>query len=260
MYPEIIENKRYKRQIINFITVNQYLKNKSLYGRRAAYQLKELGVKTSNANISQVMNNISNGRSRAEFPSIFNNKLSPRTGKDESYAAFWRLGEIFLDNQEWKYVGLPAHNIEIICSNIIGNPSNVTACELSPDTYNWMNIFYFKTKRRRPIIINQNIFNFLNETQDKFNVFDFDLCNGIRSNIDFNKWAALIYRTSEDRSIINISSMIGRRCGTEKEYREIMPQTMTEALYKGGFNIVKNYNDGYTDRVPMRYCHYVVFK
>lgn len=263
MYPEITAEKRYRKQVINLITVNEFLSGNHGYANTAIDILKQHQIEVSQPVVWQTVNNISNGHRSADFPSVFNGKVSPRTEKDNMYAAFWRTVEMFITD-ELSYIGLPARQIELVASEKVKDPRKVIACESCEDTARWIDNFYDKTNRRAPILIKKDIFdvllNLANSSKHKFNVFDFDLCNGITSNPPFYVWANLIYWNSADQSAINITSTIGRRTLSKEKYESIMPRMMIEALREVGFKEVKNYGGAYKDRVPMRFEHILVRK
>jgi hypothetical protein len=97
-----------------------------------------------------------------------------------------------------------------------------------------------------------NIFNFLDTTDKKFSIYDFDLMCNIKSDNFIETLSKSIKKTSQEMSVVNIATTIGRKI-SEQEYNDRMPKCLLESL-SDEMEILDTFSDGYNDRViPMRY-------
>lgn len=241
------------RQIKNFICVNEYLQGGN-WKKRAREELETYNIHLKENSIDNIRKSISEHSRSAHFPTVMGQRIAGRTGKDEMYAALWRLCEIKLSNIF--YVGLPATHIEIIAARI--GRSHTVACERDPIVIDWLRDFYQRiyTNEIHPEIIQGDIFDYLLTTDRKFNLYDFDLMMGIRSGDIFPVIAHVVNRTSLPECVVNLASVIGRK-NSYITYNSLLPDMLREEFQKVGFNHIEIYRGCYRDRIhPVKYEHF----
>jgi hypothetical protein len=185
---------------------------------------------------------------------------SIREGKDQNYAAFISLVDIFLPRAEKRaYVGLPANQLDDIASRIGGS---ILAVER--DSQRTVELEKFKNfiqKRRRDANLNvasSDIWMLLQGCKDRFNIFDLDLMCPLTEDT-FN-WAEAVYRAAQPGfTVLNLTTTVGRSI-TKKNY-ERRVTWFSRNLCSAGFKPVGNSRFPYRDRhTPMRCERYVLYK
>jgi hypothetical protein len=194
--------------------------------------------------------------SSSSFGGKLYEELGSRVGKEGMYKQIDLLVHLFLE--EPKYIGLPANQLLYIIQKY---GDDVTACEWDKKMFEFMRNIKARFAPSSVASIHRgDIISYLEDTEESFSLFDFDLMQHLYEE-DIERMAEAIARTSQSVSVVNVASCIGR-ARTEEEYREIMPSLLIEKLEKQGCSVIENYSDGYADRVtPMRYellvvkCH-----
>jgi len=256
-------------QIINYVIVDEYLKGRFHYAKRAMLTLREHGILTvpqksstiTELYLQSIKNRLVNGEREPAFPAYFNGEVGPRHLKDQMYAALWRTCEMVLGNEPLRYCGLAAKNVEVISKK--ARVAHI--CETDPKTFKWLNKFYTLFKEADPgvKITNKDIFEHLNSVKtysDTYNVLDLDLMISLNLETPLAQWANIIHKSTEKISVVNIVTCVGRG-NSILQYHSLMPNFMAECFRKAGFKEVQSYSGKYRDRiVPMRYEHFVLRK
>jgi len=182
---------------------------------------------------------------------LFGGTYASRYGKDSMYNQFYLWEGMHLDSEELVYVGLPAN--QILSVNRHYGALNVFACEKSKPMAQFMFDMQRHFSDSHARIVNEDIFEFLKNTETKFSVFDFDLMCHANAEGLLEKIAEAIIDTARDRAVINIATTIGRWID-KSEYKYLMPHSVIEGIECSGFEIVGTYSGEYNDRIiPMRY-------
>lgn len=173
--------------------------------------------------------------------------LAARSGKETMYGQIDLLERTFLQGIGLSYVGLPANQI---LSVIRKYGDSVRACERDRRMVRFMRFLkdrFFPESGAH--VIDGDIFWYLDETEERYTVFDIDLMMYVKgSTVD--QIASAVNRTAGQRAVISVASCIGRKI-TEAEYRTLMPSRLIEKLK---LRVLANYSGGYCDHVaPMRY-------
>jgi hypothetical protein len=108
-------------------------------------------------------------------------------------------------------------------------------------------------KNENVAVENVDIFKYLNSTNNKFNVFDFDLMEALDEN-RVKQIIDVVDKTALSRAIICIIS-VGGRSISSKEYKDIMPKVLINEIgNKGIWRIInKPFSGKYKDIImPMR--------
>jgi len=250
-----------RHQIINQIIYEEYIlacqQKKANWTEQAQKRLEFYGINISPSALYNYRLKLKSGDRTAMASSSFGGKLyeelGSRVGKEGMYKQIDLLVRMFLQEDskyDPKYIGLPANQLLYMIQKY-GN--NVVACEWDKKMFEFMrNIKARFAPNSTASIYHGDIFSYLEETDQSFSLFDFDLMQHLFKP-DIDRMASVIAKTAEATAIVNVASCIGRT-RTEQEYRRIMPDTLIEALQKHDCFTVGNYSDGYSDRVtPMRY-------
>lgn len=246
-----MEDSVLNKQIKNFITINSFLSG-SKWITEASCELDCYGIKLSPGSIKKIRDDIASGKREAAFPTVMGQQFGRRHGKDQMYTALFRLCDIKLKNI--KYCGLPALNTEVIAQRF--GRENITVCERDSVICKWLSDFYERIfpEEVKPELIEEDIFQFLEKTEKKFNLFDLDLMISIRSEEDISQIVKTVCRTSEDKSVISLATVIGRK-NSYKLYESVMPHSLLNFFEKGGWK-TEIYRGKYQDRVyPVKYEH-----
>jgi hypothetical protein len=250
-------------QLINHCVALEYLKDKEGYAARAAFRLKLHGVETlphgvnplNPTTLQRILRELKCGERELALPGWLKEKVTSRTGKDLMYERFWTLVDLEIPKKGLRsYCGLAANQVGIIRSHV--GDSAIHVCERNPKTAQWIEDLYAKILSHHQgaeiIVHNRDIFEFLRETEKRFNVIDLDLMCTIRSVVTLKQWAQALYRAAKPKAIVNVNTCIGRAI-TEKVYDALMPEGLAEFLRFEGFEDVRHVSYGYRDRrVPMR--------
>lgn len=247
-----------RHQIINQIIYEEYIlackQKKTNWTEKAQERLAFYGIDIKQSTLYNYRLQLKSGIRAAMASSSFGSKLYEelvsRIGKDGMYKQIDLLVKIFLGNpQQVSYIGLPANQLLYM----IQKYGNVVACEWDRKMFEFMRNLKARFAPNATAQVQYgDMFSYLEETENKFSLFDFDLMQHLHKE-DIERMAGAIVRTSKQTSIINIASCVGRS-RTEKEYKKIMPSMLINELKKHGCITIHNYSDGYADRVtPMRY-------
>jgi hypothetical protein len=245
-----------RHQIINQIIYEEYImacqQKKVNWEKKAQERLEFYGINVTQSTLCNYRLQLKNGTRNALASSSFGGKLyeelGSRVGKEGMYKQIDLLVHLFLNNP--KYIGLPANQLIYMIRKY---KDNVVACEWDRKMFEFMrNLKGRFAPNSATQVFHGDIISYLEETSDKFSLFDFDLMQHLYEK-DIKRMAGAIARTAESTIIVNVASCIGR-AKTEKEYREIMPSMLIDELEECGCSTIEHYSDGYADRVtPMRY-------
>lgn len=244
-----------RAMIINQVIFEEFIK--SIQGRykrwanKAQARLAQYGIDLIEATIQSHYRSLKSGERKPVAASSFSgqpfdNRFIARYGKDLVYSKFELMVNMFVE--ETNYVGLPASQILMAARNY----NSVDACERSPD----MLAFMFMLKRHFALGADVafhmgDIFDFLDETDKKFSVYDFDLMCVITYEL-IDKIVKAIHKTSKETSVINITTCGGRKI-TKLQYDLLMPDPLFKKLEGLGWNVLSNHSEKYVDSVmPMR--------
>jgi hypothetical protein len=238
------------------------LSNEQHWENKAAERLANFGIILSPQTILMNRKKIRSGERDPSCVANFSGKISDgevytsRYGKDGMYKQLKMMIDLFILNKDKSYVGLPANQI---LSAIKEYGSNVVACDKNEGMVQFMVMLqrHFGIPGKYATILNQDIFEYLESTDKKFSVFDFDLMCHITADNLIDKLASSVLKTAKDRCVVNIATTIGRKIN-EFTYRFMMPNDFINKI-KGHMNVVHHYSDGYNDRIiPMRYEIFVL--
>lgn len=245
-----------RHQIINQIIFEEYIlscqQKKANWTEKAKVRLEHYGIELAESTLEYYRRELKSGKRLAIASSSFGGKLyeelGSRVGKESMYKQIDLLSHIFLHKP--KYIGLPANQLIYMIRKY---DNRVVACEWDRKMFEFMRNMKARFAPESSATVHHgSVFSYLEETKEKFSLFDFDLMQHLYED-DIQRLAQAVARTSEIVSIINVASCVGR-ARTEEEYREIMPSLLIEELGKCGCATVEHYADGYSDRVtPMRY-------
>ena len=245
-----------RHQIINQVIFEEYIltcqQKRTGWANKARQRLLFYGIDIKCGTLYNYRQQLKSGIRSALTSSSFGGKLyeelGSRTGKEGMYKQIDLLVHLFIDNPE--YIGLPANQLLYVIRKYNGN---VVACEWDKKMFEFMRNLKARFAPGSAASIHYgDILSYLEDTDEKFSLYDFDLMQHLY-NDDLDRIASAIARTSRPISIVNIASCIGRS-RTEGEYKEIMPSYIIRELSNCGCEIIKHYSDGYSDRVtPMRY-------
>ena len=269
-YDNIIDNiscLNTKHRLINQIIMKEFIfshwkKDLKNWEKRASKRLRDnFSIKIQPSTLKSRLYGIRNRQINPICASDFSQGVSyesipaSRYGKDSMQLAFNVLINSFLTTRKLKYVGLPANQLAYYSSLY----HKVRACEINEDMMKYMKALNKLIIRQNNVhVINKNIFEYLNNTREKFNIYDFDLMLAINLDI-IDKIAYSVNRTMENTAIISITSIGGRHI-TTKQYNELMPSLLVEKLESLGLNIINNpFSGAYRDiKMPMRYEFLVI--
>lgn len=245
-----------RHQIINQIIFEEYIlacqQKRANWTKKAQERLSFYGIDIAESTLYNYRLQLKSGVRAALASSSFGGKLyeelGSRVGKEGMYKQIDLLAHLFLN--EPKYVGLPANQLIYMIRKYNGN---VVACEWDKKMFEFMRNLKARFAPESAVSIHRgDIFTYLEETSEVFSLYDFDLMQHLYED-GIRRLAEAVARTAEPIAIINVASCIGRS-RTEEEYREIMPSLLKEELHRCDCTVIKNYSDGYSDRVtPMRY-------
>lgn len=245
-----------RHQIINQVIFEEYIlacqQKRADWTLKAKERLSFYGIDLAESTLYNYRLQLKRGDRVALASSSFGGKLyeelGSRVGKEGMYKQIDLLVHFFLDDP--KYIGLPANQLIYMIRKYNGN---VVACEWDRRMFEFMRNLKARFAPESAVTIYKgNIFDYLEETDETFSLYDFDLMQHLHED-DIKRMAEAVVRTTEPLSIVSVASCIGRS-RTEEEYRETMPSLLIEEINKCGGSIVRSYSDGYADRVtPMRY-------
>ena len=249
-----------RHRIINQVIYEEYIwgiwNNKSNWTEASRKRLQKYGIDLKDSVLKSYKLQLKKGeRDPISAPSfkgdLFSGNYASRYGKDGMYKQFELWATIFAEPGK-NYVGLPANQILSVVRSF--NPENVYACESDATMARFMlSLLRHFSNPPHATIIDKDIFEFLLATKNRFSIFDFDLMCQINSDGLIEKLSNCIYRTMENKAVVNIATTVGRWISDE-EYKKIMPAALIKNLQKLGANITQLYSGGYNDRIiPMRY-------
>jgi hypothetical protein len=254
-----------KHQIINQVIFDKYITHyeyqyykqtrkhwpliSKCWAHSASRELLKYGIDVSPGTLRGYLRELKRGTRDATSASIFSGEgLGPRAGKEEMYKQLELLIKLFLKDNPRHYVGLPANQVV----QVINKNDSVVACETNKEMLSFMSrmIGYFRPKGAT--VINRDIISFLNETDQKFNIFDLDLMCYLNEKRIANIASALA-NSMEDVSVVSLASCVGRKL-KESIYTEMMPRLLKEKLKNVKVSVDECYSEKYCDKVvPMRY-------
>jgi hypothetical protein len=192
----------------------------------------------------------------------FNGIPGIREGKDQAYAGFWALADIFLSKKtSRRYIGLPANQITIIAEKVHGP---ILAIEKNIDLYQQQNklVEIFDLKNR-VLLINNDIFKVLTDFQNilNFNIFDLDLMQALPGLEGLKIWVKLIRSccTAETPILLNLAATIGRNITKEEHNNRV--KILIETFKNNGLRIIGHSQFAYKDRqIPISTERFILKK
>lgn len=186
---------------------------------------------------------------------------SSREGKDQNYAGFLSLVDVFIPNRyERAYIGLPANQLDVIASQI-GGP--VLAVERDPERAQGLEQLNKLVEQRRTHkegavqIICDDIFNVMKGWKGhNLNVIDLDLmCALPEQSLPWVK--AISNCAARGKVVVNLTTTLGRSLSKANYENHLFRFNFN--LASAGFITVGNSSFSYRDRVfPMRCERYVL--
>ena len=258
-------------QVTNFVVVDEYLRSLSLpwrngYSRPAAEALQILfpQKKFSRHDVLSIRNCLHTGERKAIFPTIFTGKLKSRRQKDLMYQRFFGALDVVLpDRKKRSYIGLTAEQLDMYTDEIHGT---MTVAERDTKRFGWISSFHKEfiqhRSKARISIFNEDIFKKLVScTTDSYNVVDLDLMCSVRDVPQLTTWAMALYQGTQNLSVVNITTSIGRQGVSDLQYHALMPHAMIDIFRKVGYKkAVAFKSSGYKDSSPMRWEHFILEK
>lgn len=253
-----------RHKIINQVIYEEFFHSQLTrlpWAIEANRRLKSFGINITSSTLSSYKKEIQEGKrdpsAIANFggQTLDNEFYTSRYGKDGMYKQFKLWSKIWVKEENWKYIGLPANQILAINKEY----KNIYACERDLAMVDFMNCLCknFSPADSKATIIRDDIFNFLKLTNEKFSIYDFDLMCHITTNNLLDCLVETIFKTSEERCIVNIATTIGRKI-SEDQYNNIMPIKFIEKISES-MNVLSWFCDGYNDRIiPMKYCFFAL--
>jgi hypothetical protein len=261
--PIIIICPNTRHRIINQIIYEEYIRSiwtkKSNWTKAAQERLLQFGIELTTSALINYKKEIKEGHRDPVCISnfsggVFDGAYASRYGKDNMYKQFKLLTSISIKDPT--YIGLPAN--QILSVNKEYGADNVYACERNIDMAQFMFDLqrHFSPPGEISHLINQDIFNYLLITDNKFSVYDLDLMCQV-SEIFIDTLINCITKTSKDKCVVNVATSVGRGI-TNKQYDSLMPSVFIEKI-SNKMKVLAHYSDGYNDRVvPMRYEFFVL--
>lgn len=251
-------------RIVNQVIYEEYIlekwyRRKGEWATKASNRLKSnYGISVTSGTLKQHLTKIKQHRrnpiSSSGFIAESNNSSSTsRYEKDMMHAQMDMLRYQYIE-EPTRYVGLPANQIISVSSKY----DHVVACERDHTMAQFMfDMNRYISKDPNLVVKNKDIFDFLEKTNRKFNIYEFDLMTCINMDL-INLIAYCIVRTSMDRALVTITTISGRKI-TIQEYKNLMPKKLLTELLKH-FNVVcKPFSGKYRDhKMPMRYEMFVI--
>lgn len=258
-------------RIVNQIIYKEFIfakwEGRNDWAERASVRLeRDHGITRAPRTLRSLLGQIRNGSRDAVAASDFTQGISydsvpsSRYEKDAMHARMETLICEYLDGHKLHYVGLPANQIV----SILRTYDTIVACEKDPQMAKFifdMNKYICKSPWVK--VHNGNIFDFLENTNRKFNVFEFDMMCAINSKM-IRRIANTTLKTALSPALIVVISIGGRHISTN-EYETLMPGTLIGEIEKSGeWSVINNgwYAGGrYKDiKIPMRYELLVIQK
>lgn len=251
-----------EKQLLDYYILKEYV----LAGKRRGYAAK---VQKDLADTHEVLVKEHNVLSRVKAiragdplrPSAdVSGTPSSREGKDQNYAAFVSLVDIFLPRvTERAYVGLPANQLDYISHRIGGR---IVAVERHLDRVRELQKLNSFIRSRRPgaslKVVHGDIWEILSGSEEKFNVFDLDLmCPIEERNM---RWAKAIFDAARPgRSLLHLTTTCGRSI-TQRQHEKYTNRFRSN-LARVGFEPFGSSSFLYRDRAtPMRCERFVLSK
>lgn len=250
-------DQRARHQIINAVIYHEkytaYKERRRNWAVSAQKHLTKWGINISTARLNQIDRALRNGERAYMSASAFRGSdIKPRGDKDVMYAGMYMVENCILDGKH--YIGLAADQILSVASRY----DTVTICERDPEMVAFMLFLKRTYMPQKPIALHHcDIFEFLNKTDKKFSVYDFDLMCYATPELA-SSIANAVTKTSEDMSVVNTVTCIGRKI-TRKKYRQIMPEKLIGAIEGvNGWEANKieppdKYGKSRDSAMPMRY-------
>lgn len=245
-------------RLVNYIIYQEYInakrENRNDWALNASNKLKEYGIDRTPTTLISTFASIRNGTRSPIASSGFAN-IQSRYEKDAMYARLETYIHEYL--YETFYVGLPANQLIDVAKKY----DNVVACERDEVMFNFMIDLNKYIIEKDIEIENDNVFNYLNLTSKKFNVFDLDLMEAVSEERIINI-AEGIKRTAMDVAVVLLVSIGGRHISIA-EYKNLMPKRLIDELERDGcWRVINNpFSGKYKDVIiPMRYEILVIEK
>jgi transcriptional regulator with XRE-family HTH domain len=243
-----------KLRIVNEIIYEELYNDKKNWTYRAQQRLLlQYSISMTEKGLYASLMNIKNGSRSPVTASAFrkSDDLHPRAEKEKVYAGFYTLEHEHLTNKKIssKYIGLPANQV---LSTIKKYGEDAVICEIDNNMFKFMSFLknYFHPSGNIDLS-NMDIFDYLEKTDKKFNVFDFDLMCCINKAGLVDGIVNGIVNKSEATSIMALTTCVGR--GIKIEEHNISVLLLCEKLKSSGIEIVSHIREGYHDsNSPMR--------
>jgi len=258
---DLLQPKRIKKQLLDYYIVQEGILHERPrgYARKVCSKMKSLHkVNICPKTVYSRVKGVIQGDRLVPLADVDGNP-SHREGKDRNYAGFEAILDIVLPNLEDRdYLGLPANQVDSALGYAGGN---IVICERDENRSQELRQiakFLYKCRKRAILILNSNIWDYMNQTKSMFNVFDFDLM----CVIPYYSWtwAKSLYRAAKPGpNVVNLTTTCGRII-TEEEY-ENRRARFERGLVNQGFQLGGKSYFRYSDRTaPMRTARYVLVK
>jgi DNA-binding CsgD family transcriptional regulator len=235
------------------------------WAERASVRLeRDHGISRTPGTIQSLLGQIKNGSRNGIAASDFTQGLSydsipsSRYEKDAMHARMEILIHEHLYGHRLHYIGLPANQIVSVARAY----DTVVACEKDKQMTRFMfDMDRYINQSSRVRIYNEDVFDFLERTNKKFNVFEFDMMCALNSKM-IKRMAQAVLRTALSPSLIVVVSIGGRHISTY-EYEVLMPYVLIGHLEKSAeWSIINHpFSGRYKDiKIPMRYELLVISK
>jgi len=203
--------------------------------------------------LGQIRNGTRDGIAASDFTQGFSYESIPasRYEKDAMHARMDILIHERLDGRQLHYAGLPANQIVSVARRY----NTVAACEKDQKMATFMfDMNRYISQSDYVKIYNEDIFEFLERTNKKFNVFEFDMMCALDSQI-IRRMARAVLKTALSPALIAVVSIGGRHI-SKFEYECLMPYVLIGELEKSAeWSVTNNpFSGRYKDiKIPMRY-------
>jgi hypothetical protein len=249
------------KQLLDYYLLNEVILNDNKRGFPARVKgvlAKNHSIRVTGTNVYQHYQGVLAGNPLRPSADV-DGTPSIREGKDQNYAGIISLVDILLPKREMRrYVGLPANQLDVIASTI---SNSIVAVEYKPDKASKLKQFaQFVTQMRRNTrinVINDDIWSYLQTSEEKFNIFDLDLmCCLPKVSL---KWAQAIWHSAlPGVSVVHLTTTVGRKITVDSYETNVV--RFTGNLNSVGFKSLGHSRFSYRDRViPMR-CERFVLK
>jgi len=254
-----ITNPLTTKQLLDYYLIPELLQGRPYgYAQRVQGKISAHNVVVSKSVIYSRACEVENGRATLHPSAEFHGVPGQREGKDQNYAGFWAMVDMFIpDKSQRRYIGLPSNQIDKIREHVDGY---MVVCERDKKLAIYLTqlaLYLSKTRGGimswpRIMVYHGDIIQFLCYGCE-FNIFDLDLMQLLPKEEMLNTWVTSL-RTSISRgtvAAINLITTIGRSI-TEEEYNKRV-EYFREALEAQGLRELGYSRFSIRDRqTPMR--------